>query len=95
VPLFLWLAPPRLGDPVVVASDDEEWLEPAGQMGIWEYQPHPLTVGDLRRALDGLPYDAPGEVDFYDGSDCRNLGPLYIDLKGNAGVTSAVVITVR
>lgn len=62
-------------------------------MGVWEYQLHPLTVADLRRVLDGLPDGAPVELDFYDGTDAsRALRPMHIDLKGNAGVPSAVVI---
>jgi len=78
-----------------VVSDDEEWLEPFDQGGVWEYQLHPLTVARLRRALDGLPDDALVEVDFYDGSDSRLLRPMHIDLKGKAGVTKTVVITVH
>jgi hypothetical protein len=79
-----------------MASSDDEWLEPDDCMGVWEYQLYPLTVADLRRALDGLPDDAPVEVDFYDGTDAsRSLRPMHIDLKGNAGVPTAVVITVH
>ena len=64
-------------------------------MGVWEYQLYPLTVAELRRALDGLAEEVPVEVDFYDGSDARALRPMHIDLRGNAGVVSAVVITVH
>ena len=78
-----------------MASDDDEWLEPLDQGGLWEYQIDPLTVASLRRALDGLPDEARVEVDFYDGSDGRPLRPMHIDVRGKAGVTKAVVITVH
>lgn len=79
-----------------MASDrNDEWLEPEDCMGVWEYQLYPLTVAELRRALDGLAEEVPVEVDFYDGSDARALRPMHIDLRGNAGVVSAVVITVH
>ena len=94
--LFRWLGQAGLGHPLGMAPDDDEWLEPDDDMGIWEYQLHPLTVAELRRALDGLPGDALVEVDFYDGTDAsRTLRPMHIDLKGNAGVTTAMVITVH
>lgn len=76
-------------------SDEDEWLEELDQGGVWEYQLDPLTVAALRRALAGLPDDALVEVDFFDGSDSRKLRPMHIDLKGRAGVTKVVVLTVH
>jgi hypothetical protein len=35
------------------------------------------------------------QVDLYDGSDSRKFRPMHIDLKGKAGVTTALVITVH
>ena len=79
-----------------MASDDDDWLDPDDQMGVWEYQLRPLTVGQLRRAFDRVPDDVPVEVDFYDGTDAsRTLRPMHIDLKGGAGTVTAVVITVH
>lgn len=95
MPIFRWLERHALGNADAVVSDDEEWLEPLDQGGLWEYQIHPLTVASLRRALDGLPDDTVVEVDLYDGSDSRLLRPMHIDVKGRAGVVKTVVITVH
>ena len=73
---------------------DDEWLEPDDQMGLWEYQLHPLTVEWLRESLNNLPDGLPVQVEFYDGSDVRSLRPMHIDLKGKDGRPSAIVITV-
>ncbi len=73
---------------------DDEWLEPDDQMGLWEYQVHPLTVGGLKLALMSLDDDLPVQIEFYDGSEVRSLRPMHIDLKGTAGTPSAIVITV-
>lgn len=90
------------GDAIAAVSDagamgdetDEEWLEPDDQMGLWEYQLHPLTVEWLRESLDNLPDGLPVQVEFYDGSDVRALRPMHIDLKGKDDRPSAIVITV-
>jgi len=82
-----------LGHAFPMLADDEEWLDPEDQMGLWEYQLYPLTVADLRRALDSLSDDLPVEVEFYDGSAPRKLRPMHIDLKGDARQASAFVIT--
>ena len=73
---------------------DDEWLEPDDQMGLWEYQLRPLTVEWLRESLNNLPDGLPVQVDFYDGSEVRALRPMHIDLKGENGRPSAIVITV-
>ena len=73
---------------------DDEWLEPDDQMGLWEYQLHPLTVQDLRQSLSDLPHGLPVQVEFYDGSEVRALRPMHIDLKGKDDRPSAIVITV-
>ncbi len=73
---------------------DDGWLEPDDQMGLWEYQLHPLTVQWLRQSLSQLPDDLPVQVEFYDGSEVRTLRPMHIDLKGKDERPSAIVITV-
>lgn len=73
---------------------DDEWLEPDDQMGLWEYQLHPLTVQGMRHSLRNLPDDLAVQVDFYDGSEVRALRPMHIDLKGKDGRPRAIVITV-
>ncbi len=50
-----------------VSMAGDEWLEPDDQMGLWEYQVHPLTVGSLRETLASLRGDdVPVQVEFYD-----------------------------
>ena len=77
-----------------MAGDDDDWLEPGDDAGLWEYQLDPLTVVWLKEALAELPDDLPVEVEFYDGSAARPLRAMHIDVKGRAGRPSAVVITV-
>lgn len=66
------------------ADAEDDWLEPDDQMGIWEYQLHPLTVRWLREALTSLVDDVPVQVELYDGTEARTLRPMDIDLKGRA-----------
>ena len=73
---------------------DDEWLEPDDQMGLWEYQLHPLTVEWLRESLNNLPDGLPVQVEFYDGSEVRPMRRMHIDLKGTKGSPSAIVIPV-
>ena len=73
---------------------DDDWLEPDDEMGLWEYQLHPLTVRWLRQSLSDLPEGLPVQVEFYDGSEVRSLRPMHIDLKGKDDRPSAIVITV-
>ncbi len=76
------------------ADAEDDWLEPDDQMGLWEYQLHPLTVGWLREALTSLADDVRVHVEFYNGTEARTLRPMHIDLKGKGGRPTAVVITV-
>lgn len=80
-----------LGD---MADHEDDWLEPEDDMGLWEYQLHPLTIEWLRTALAGQSGDLPVEVAFYDGTDIRPLVPVHIDVKGTDSRATAVVITV-
>jgi hypothetical protein len=73
---------------------DDDWLEPDDQMGLWEYQLHPLTVRWLRQSLNDLPDGLQVQVEFYDGAEVRPLRPMHIDLRGKDGVPNAIVITV-
>ncbi len=73
---------------------DDEWLEPDGQMGLWEYQVHPLTVGSLRETLASLADEVPVQVELCEGSEARTLTPMHIDVKGKGGRPSAIVTTV-
>ncbi len=76
------------------ADAEDDWLEPDDQMGLWEYQLEPLTVGWLRQTLTSLADDVPIQVEFYDGTEARTLRPMHIDLKGKDDRPTAVVITV-
>ena len=42
-------------------ADDDEWLEPDDQMGLWEHQGQALTVGWLMIALSQAGADLPWE----------------------------------
>ncbi len=77
-----------------MTGDDKGWLEQGDQGGLWEYQLRPLSVQPLATALEGLDPELPIEVEYYDGEHTRTLRPMHIDLKGEHGHATAVVITV-
>jgi hypothetical protein len=77
-------------------DDDDDSLDPNFTGGLWEYQLTPLTVRELRRALDEAAEDLPVEVEHYDGTgDLQKLRPMHIDLRGFEGHAEAVVIVVH
>lgn len=63
----------------------DEWLEPDHQMGMWEYQVQPRTVGAFRNVIQSLDDQLPVRVELNDGSDLHSLGPMHIGLNGTAG----------
>lgn len=77
-----------------MSDDDNEWLDQGDEGELWEYQLRPLSVQWLATALDGLDAELPIEVEFYDGKQSRTLRPMHIDLKGQHGRATALVITV-
>jgi hypothetical protein len=62
---------------------------------VWEYQLDPLRPAHSGERSPDCQTTRWWRSNFYDGSDSRTLGPMHIDLKGKAGVTKAVVITVH
>ena len=54
---------------------DDEWLEPDDQMGVADYQVHPLTVLELTERLSNQPHGFVFRDEFYDGSEVRALRP--------------------
>jgi hypothetical protein len=78
------------------SEDDDDSLDPNATGGLWEYQLHPLTVGDVRRAFESLADDMPVEVEHYAGTGgITKVRPMHIDLRGLQGDAEAVVIVVH
>jgi hypothetical protein len=88
----------RVGHHRVVSPDDDQrpgWLDPNDEMGLWEFQSEPLTVRSLIAALTTANEpDLPVTVEFYDGTDSRALRPVHIDISGDRGTPTAIVLTV-
>ena len=76
-------------------SETDQWLDDWDTMGLWEYQLQPLTVGELRAALESFADDLAVRVEHYDGSGhVADLRPMHIDATGSEGRATSVVITV-
>lgn len=76
-------------------STREPWLNDWDTNGLWENQVQPLTVGDLRAALESLAADLPVTVEHRDASGHgTNLRPMHVDATGDQRQATGVIITV-